>query len=1391
MKKVIFNTISLLLILFFSYINAEETKVSNLKKTQEDFKVSTLSLSDGWNLISANIPLKNITDKINIIWQYDTNSKWSAYSANQTTQDKINDIVSISTINNISIEKGSWVYSSEEDIIYIEEVDTSSLNECINVKQGWNLLGTALDIDVEEYFQDSSKVNIVWTYESSTQTWSAFSADDTLKNSIKETSDNISLLSTINKNKGFWLKSLVSECLPISKTVQETTLQEINLSLTVKGNNSVPSFGDGGIVEITQNPLHGSVEAYLVGNEVPYIKYTSTDCFVGSDSFIYKSGDEYGLVNVTITNPSSVDILNETKTLYNTETITGEYLRAKSGSENVEITTTTQNGDSSLTVVGNEVINYNYNPEDTFVGNDYFEYSVSETINECSYSKTGRIDFIVKSLAPVVTTPTKAAFRTLLSSDNPKDNDQFASGVAIEGDTIVIGVPGYQIDGTGSRGEIIVYQKTENAVEEIQHIKNPDLQSDFINRRFGYSVALKDGFLAVVAPGMQTISNKTTIYSNITKVYIYKQEEDNTFTYIQTFDAITNNTNSYFAYNNIAINKNYLLIGAANETIDGKQLAGAVYVYERFDDKFAQTPVLLSDINSLGDGFANKVALMDDLILVSLPKKKVYEEEGDTQRYGAVNVYKDKGSGLELVSIINSPKLEVDSYAYSAYFGSSLAVDENMLAIGIPNATVDELTEVGYVDVYMRSGDNFVLLSRISDSNPVQGENFGSSIAIENPYLIVSSTATSNSNGTSKADTTQIYQYTAGESQYTKLDEFEHIPTHNTWLKFQERANFGAELDISNGTIISSSEYAFNFSKLQSRSYRAGQAYLLEVDMQRPYWVDYKSSIIQPDNISSISANISKPDNMEFVSSGVGEDSALFTYDMNYINYGVMGNIEECYSQCETEECFMMCEEQSAISSELDFYTPIDANGDNKYEVDMKLTYDGNESIYPITWEVKDMMSITQGYNDGVSYFHYNYNRLQLEGIGSTSYASELLFEDEKAYVRSNDSIFIYNKNLSLPELLDYDGKISISDIPSSTEINMEGVTSFYKGSMASFDVENSRIATISTHTEKTTIDNKTKYETDSYIHLFNNTEYVESIVVHKDNQNIFPCEDDKVCDVNHKNLLGVQLENGIVFAAYQNQNTYHDDELISYKKWENENQHYESGVMIYTYDGSKYNLKQTIEIPADSNNISQIHSFKTDGDFLLINGSHNTDDDYNPNRYIKVYKFNGTDYSLLQSFDLPSYAGTNWTATVENAYVLIENQRIGYTNLDTYIYQYDENNNIFALIDTITNEEAGATYTDGYKGVHIQVDEDGTVYLYKRFYKRLETKDATSDFIANAAYIGIFKQDKTSKEFRFVDSFTHRDGSNYFADSFAIDGDIVISNTSNTGYLHSFKLLK
>lgn len=175
------------------------------------------------------------------------------------------------------------------------------------------------------------------------------------------------------------------------------TLEEINITVQVKGQSgAVQTTGSTDVLnEAFIYPQHGNVEYFKIGNELPAFQYTSTDCFTGRDSFVYKSGDEYGRVNITLIKPVLTPTPDLYKTLYNTDVINGEPLIPNN--PQVIISRYPEHGEASLVNPSGEYVLYNYDPVDDFNGTDYFEYRVTEIIDECNYASIGRVTFNVEN----------------------------------------------------------------------------------------------------------------------------------------------------------------------------------------------------------------------------------------------------------------------------------------------------------------------------------------------------------------------------------------------------------------------------------------------------------------------------------------------------------------------------------------------------------------------------------------------------------------------------------------------------------------------------------------------------------------------------------------------------------------------------------------------------------------------------------------------------------------------------------------------------------------------------------------------------------------------------------------------------------------------------------
>ncbi len=80
-----------------------------------------------------------------------------------------------------------------------------------------------------------------------------------------------------------------------------------------KGSSRISTTESESDLVIATQPQHGTVEVYFVGNEMWDFNYTSTDCFVGQDSYLYQVNGEYGEVSVNI-NAALHDLVIEAET---------------------------------------------------------------------------------------------------------------------------------------------------------------------------------------------------------------------------------------------------------------------------------------------------------------------------------------------------------------------------------------------------------------------------------------------------------------------------------------------------------------------------------------------------------------------------------------------------------------------------------------------------------------------------------------------------------------------------------------------------------------------------------------------------------------------------------------------------------------------------------------------------------------------------------------------------------------------------------------------------------------------------------------------------------------------------------------------------------------------
>lgn len=171
---------------------------------------ATMSLSDGWNLVSSRIEITvsdtfSDSSKFTSIWIWQNNN-WAVYLPGENTQTYA-ESKGFAVLSIIIPGEGFWVNSLGNQNIFI--TGTESSDDTISLLSGWNLKGLVTDysISVAYIFSDSSKFKSIWKW--ADNNWAVFlPGQDT---STYATSKGFSELSTINPGDGFWVNYEGSE----------------------------------------------------------------------------------------------------------------------------------------------------------------------------------------------------------------------------------------------------------------------------------------------------------------------------------------------------------------------------------------------------------------------------------------------------------------------------------------------------------------------------------------------------------------------------------------------------------------------------------------------------------------------------------------------------------------------------------------------------------------------------------------------------------------------------------------------------------------------------------------------------------------------------------------------------------------------------------------------------------------------------------------------------------------------------------------------------------------------------------------------------------------------------------------------------------------------------
>jgi uncharacterized repeat protein (TIGR02543 family) len=462
--------------------------------------------------------------------------------------------------------------------------------------------------------------------------------------------------------------------------------------------------------------------------------------------------------------------------------------------------------------------------------------------------------------------------------------------------------------------------------------------------QLGYSVDI-DGDYAIVG----------AIYDddagvNAGAVYVYKNDGSGNYTKkAKLTPGFGDNDN--FGYS-IAINGNYIVVGAPNETYWSSPISdyprtfskGSVYVFKNNgSDTFTQITKLELPLEEIAqeDRFGYKVDIDGDYIVVGTQQKEkayVYKNDGSDNfsrlstlsasdgasgdlfgssvsisgNYIVVGAFGDNDGGAytgsayifknSSDSITQVAKLDAgDDVAEYNFFGSDVSIDGDYVVVGAYGAQ----SSTGSAYVFKNNiGDNFTQTSKLTASDAKENSLFGKKVFIDSDTIIVG--ATGDAKNGYDSGSAYVYKKTSGDSftQISKLNSSDAA----------EFDQFGFSVAVSGNSAIVGAPFKNDWS---------GKTYIFDLD---PGY-----SITLSEGIKTV-IDLNATDSGDIVTYSIsgGDDSTLF--DVNSTT-GVV-----------------------SFKSVTDYENPSDSDANNVYKVEVTASDDnGKSSVISINITVVDV----------------------------------------------------------------------------------------------------------------------------------------------------------------------------------------------------------------------------------------------------------------------------------------------------------------------------------------------------------------------------------------------------------------------------------------------------
>ncbi|HMX25272.1 MAG TPA: putative Ig domain-containing protein [Blastocatellia bacterium] len=317
-----------------------------------------------------------------------------------------------------------------------------------------------------------------------------------------------------------------------------------------------------------------------------------------------------------------------------------------------------------------------------------------------------------------------------LTASDGAPGDIFGVTVAVDGDTIIVGAPGDDVGANGSQGSAYIYSGLDcNFTEQAHPIASDGAAYDY----FGYAVSV-DGDTMVVGAYSDTVGANGDQGS----VYIFSRNQGGAGVWgeVKHLTASDGSADDGFGAA-VAVDGDTIVVGAYSDTVEANGDQGSAYVFSRNQggaNNWGEVKHLIASDGAAGDRSGNAVAVDGDTIVVGA----VWHDVGANYNQGSAYVFSRNQGGMNNWGEVK--KLTASDGAAADTFGLSVAVSGDTIVVGAHQDDVGGNEDQGSAYVFSRNQgevNNWGEVKHLIASDGAAPDNFGVSVAVDGDTIVV------------------------------------------------------------------------------------------------------------------------------------------------------------------------------------------------------------------------------------------------------------------------------------------------------------------------------------------------------------------------------------------------------------------------------------------------------------------------------------------------------------------------------------------------------------------------------------------------------------------------------------------------------------------------------